>query len=76
MISRKDDEESWLIINGTTISFIPNGNDRQELETSLNEVLGGYKWYLALSGALLYVEKESSGQIRDVLREKGYLREN
>ena len=76
MISRKDNEDTQLIKYGATVPLDPNGNDRQELETFLSEVLGEYKWCLALSGTLLYVEKESSGQIRDVLRESGYLREN
>ena len=76
MISRKDNEESWLIKHGATVPLNPSGNDRQELETFLSKVLGKYKWYLALNNTLLYIEKESSRQIRDVLRESGCLREN
>ena len=67
MISKKDNEDSWLIKFGAVIPFGPNGNDRRSLETVLSEVLRGYKWYLAFDGNLLYVEQESLEQIKGIL---------
>lgn len=53
MISKKDDEDVWLIKYGVTIPLSPNGNSRRSLEISFGGLRLG--WYNLGKDLYLYI---------------------